>query len=130
MAGRDLHTHSSPPYPQPHTPKLLSSSPATTTRRPVHYFIQEIPPCGFCQAENTSDEGVLRSLIPPPPPDRCWHLSRGVLRGGAAAVLPRVVGEGGGGAEQSGGGGAQIILTNMHEIQTTFSGGGNFSDGA
>lgn len=25
----------------------------------VHYFISEIPPCGFCQPENTSDEGVL-----------------------------------------------------------------------
>lgn len=41
---------------------------------------------------------------------------------------------GGGGRRGSGAergwGGAQIILTNMHEIQTTFSGGGNFSDGA
>lgn len=29
--------------------------------RLVHYFISEIPPCGFCQPENTSDEGVLDS---------------------------------------------------------------------
>lgn len=43
--------------------------------RLVHYFISEIPPCGFCQAENTSDEGVLDSLILPLLPDRCWHLS-------------------------------------------------------
>lgn len=41
----------------------------------VHYFISEIPPCGFCQPENTSDEGVLDSLILPLLPDRCWHLS-------------------------------------------------------
>lgn len=40
------------------------------------YFISEIPPCGFCQPENTSDEGVLVCLILPPLPDRCWHLSR------------------------------------------------------
>lgn len=43
--------------------------------RHVHYFISEIPPCGFCQPENTSDEGVLDSLILPLLPDRCWHLS-------------------------------------------------------
>lgn len=41
----------------------------------AHYFIFEIPPCGFCHPENTSDEGVLDSLILALLPDRCWHLS-------------------------------------------------------
>lgn len=57
VGGREKFAYPpSDPIPQSYPPKLH-----TPTRRPVHYFIQEVPPCGFCQAENTSDEGVLHS---------------------------------------------------------------------
>lgn len=35
-----------------------------------------IPPCGFCQLENASDEGVLVCLVLAPLADRCWHLNQ------------------------------------------------------